>query len=98
VSPTRIGSTREPTTTEQAKPWSNRPRDYCNRIELQNTIAAEHPFSIATHGSAPSRHPRLRRGCRLGAEGSWVCPTPGITIPGKELPSLRDSVSDAILV
>jgi hypothetical protein len=47
--------------------------------------------SITTHGSPPNRHPRRSRGCRFSGEGAWVCPTPGITIPGMGLPSLRDS-------
>ena len=57
----------------------------------------EHPVSIATHGSPPSRHPRQCRGCRLGGEGVCRCHTPGITIPGRELPSLRDSRAMPIL-
>ena len=51
----------------------------------------EHPVSVAPHGSPPVQHPRCNRGCWTGGEGSQVRHSPGITIPGKELPSLRDS-------
>ena len=42
--------------------------------------------------------PRLCRVCPIGGKGSWVWQTPGITIPGKELLSLRDSVGKTVLM